>query len=90
MQDTGLLITRLFLSGAFIIWGFMKLCGGEAKLVPVLISMGLPDATMLAYLVGLCEFVGGLGVVLGYPVRTFSVLLGLWCLVTGYSAHRKA
>lgn len=89
MHDTALLIARLFLGGAFIVWGFMKLRGGEAKLVPVLAGMGLPDATLLAYLVGLCEFVGGLGVVLGYPVRTFSVLLGLWCLITGFTAHRK-
>lgn len=89
MHDAGLLIARLLLGVPFIIWGFLKLRGGEAKLVPVLAAMGLPDATLLAYLVGLCELVGGLGVALGYPVRSFSVLLGLWCLVTAYAAHRK-
>jgi putative oxidoreductase len=50
-------------------------------------ALGLPDATMFAYLIGLCELVGGIAVVLGYPVRTASVLLGLWCLVTAYDAH---
>jgi len=89
MDDICLLIARLLLGGAFIIWGFLKLRGGEAKLVPVLTALGLPDATQLAYLVGFCEFVGGLGVLLGYPVSTFSVLLGLWCLVTGYTAHKN-
>ena len=89
MHDFGLLIARLLLGVPFVIWGFLKLRGGEAKLVPVLAGLGLPDATVLAYLVGLCELVGGIGVVLGYPVRTFGVLLGLWCLVTGYAAHRK-
>lgn len=88
MHDGGLLVARLFLGVPFIIWGILKLRGGEAKLVPGLKALGLPDATFFAYLIGVCELVGGLAVVLGYPVRTASVLLGLWCLVTGYDAHR--
>ena len=88
MHDIALLVARLFLGLPFVIWGIMKLRGGEAKLVPVLAGLGLPDAKALAYLVGFCELLGGLGVVLGYPVHSFSVLLGLWCLVTGYAGHR--
>lgn len=76
------------MGGTFIIWGIMKLRGGEAKLVPVLAAMGLPDAKALAYLVGLCELVGGIGVVIGYPLVTFSILLGLWCVVTAVVAHK--
>ena len=89
MHEEALLVARLFLGVPFIIWGVMKLRGGEAKLVPVLAGLGLPDAKFLAYLVGFCELVGGIAVVLGYPVRIVGVLLGLWCLVTGYAAHRK-
>lgn len=88
MHDIWLLIARLFLGVPFVIWGVMKLRGGEAKLVPGLQALGLPDAVFFAYLVGVCELVGGLGVVLGYPVSTFSILLGIWCLITGYDAHR--
>lgn len=88
MHNEGLLIARLFLGIPFIVWGVLKLRGGEAKLVPGLRALGLPDAVFFAYLVGVCEFVGGVAVVLGYPVRTASILLGLWCLVTGYDAHR--
>lgn len=88
MHDEGLLIARLFLGIPFIVWGILKLRGGEAKLVPGLQALGLPDAVFFAYLIGVCELVGGLVVVLGYPLRTASVLLGLWCLVTGYDAHR--
>ena len=73
----------------FIVWGFLKLRGGEAKLVPGLRALGLPDATFFAYLIGVCELVGGLGIVLGYPLRTFAVLLGVWCVVTGLDAHRS-
>lgn len=89
MHEQALLVARLFLGVPFIIWGTMKLRGGEAKLVPVLVSMGLPDAKVLAYLVGLCELVGGIGVCLGYPARLVSVLLGVWCLITGYAAHKN-
>ncbi|TXG77947.1 MAG: DoxX family protein [Rhodocyclaceae bacterium] len=89
MTGIALIIARLMLGIPFIIWGVMKLRGGEAKLVPVLAGLGLPDATALAYLVGLCELVGGIGVVIGFPVVLFSVLLGIWCLVTGYVGHRK-
>ena len=88
-HDVAILLARLLLGVPFVIWGIMKLRGGEAKLVPVLAGMGLPDANVLAYLVGLCELVGGVAVVLGYPVRTVGVLLGIWCLITGYAAHRK-
>lgn len=44
---------------------------------------------MLAYLADLCELVGGIGVVLGFPVRLFGMLLGLWCLANACEAHRK-
>jgi len=89
MSDAGLVIARLFLGVPFVVWGILKLRGGEAKLVPGLQALGLPDAVFFAYLIGFCELVGGLAVVLGYPVRTASTLLGLWCLITGYDAHRN-
>lgn len=89
MTGAALLIARLLLGVPFIIWGLMKLRGGEAKLVPVLAGLGLPDAKVLAYLVGICELVGGIGVVIGFPLVLVSIPLGIWCLVTGYVGHRK-
>ncbi len=87
MDNVAFFVAGLFLGVPFIIWGYLKLRGGEAKLVPFLVALGLPDATVLAYLVGLCEFVGGLAVVIGYPARLAAILLGLWCPVTGSQAH---
>ena len=89
MIDFGLLAARLFLGVPFMIWGWMKLRGGAAHMVPALKALGLPDAKFLAYMVGLCEFTGGLGITLGYPVTLFGILLGLWCLLTGYQEHRS-
>ena len=88
LNHESLLIARLFLGVPFVIWGWLKLRGGDAKLVPVLAKLGLPDARLLAALVGVCELAGGLMVLLGWPVRTASVLLGLWTLVTAYVGHK--
>ena len=87
MNDRGLFLARLFLGIPFILWGAMKLMGGAAALVPGLAAIGLPDPLFFAYLIGLCELVGGVAIVLGYPVRTVGILLGLWCLATAKQAH---
>ncbi len=87
MTDIALLLARLLMGGAFICWGILKLRGGSAKLVPMLNALHLPDATTLAALIGFCELVGGIGVVLGYPHVTFAVLLGIWCLATAIATH---
>ncbi|KGJ11972.1 DoxX family protein [Paracoccus versutus] len=89
MFDFAILLARLIMGGAFIVWGVMKLRGGEAKLVPVLSAMGVPDAKALAYMVGACELIGGIGVVIGWPLTLFGVLLGLWCVVTALVAHKN-
>lgn len=88
MEDFALFIARLFLGVPFIIWGFLKLRGGEVKLIPGLRALGLPDPKAFAYLVGLCEFLGGVAVVIGFPAQLASFLLGVWCIITGVDAHR--
>ncbi|RFC67030.1 DoxX family protein [Mesorhizobium denitrificans] len=89
MSDEFILLARAIMGAPFVIWGAMKLRGGDAALVPVLSALGMPDAKALAYLVGLCEFVGGVCVILGYPLATVCILLGLWCVVTALVAHRN-
>lgn len=66
----------------------MKLRGGETQMVPVLAKMGLPDARVLAFLIGACELLGGVAVCIGYPVLMVCSLLGVWCLLTGYMSHK--
>ncbi len=88
MPNETLLLARLIMGIPFVIWGIMKLRGGEAKLVPVLAAMGLHDAKALAYLVGFCELLGGVAIAIGYAVTTVAVSLGLWCVVTALVAHR--
>jgi len=80
MYNEGLLVARFFLGIPFIVWGVMKLRGGEARLVPGLQALGLPDATFFAYLIGACELVGGVAVVIGYPTRTAGTLVSRYRL----------
>ncbi len=88
MEDFAILVTRLFMGVPFIVWGLGKIRDRGAELIPGLRALGLPDPKAFAVLVGICEALGGLALVLGYPLRTASVLLGLWCLLTAYDAHR--
>ncbi len=87
-MDTSLLLARLLMGVPFIYWGFGKLRGGDRKIAPMLAQLGLPDTMALAFMVGLCEFAGGVMIVLGWPLRTAAVLLGLWCILTGYLEYR--
>lgn len=82
-----LLIGRVLLSVLFIVAGFGKLTGGAEGLSGMLGGMGLPQPLAIAYLVGLCELVGGICVLIGFQVRIVGILLALFCLFTGYIAH---
>lgn len=87
MNDKGLLIARLFLGVPFVIWGALKLAGGAVGLAGGLTQMGLPAPLLLAYLIGLFELVGGIAVVIGFPIRLAGILLTLWCVATGLLIH---
>lgn len=89
MSDENPLLARLFLGAPFIVRGFLKLGGGDARRCRRCAAWGLlPDATALACRVGFCELAGGVMVVPGYPARTAGALPGLWCLVTAYIGHK--
>ena len=64
-MDTSLLLARLLMGVPFVYWGFGKLRGGDRKIAPMLAQLGLPDTMALAFMVGLCEFAGGVMIVLG-------------------------
>jgi putative oxidoreductase len=82
-----ILIGRVFLSIIFIVAGYGKLTGGAEGLSGMLGGLGLPAPLALAYLVGICELVGGIAVLIGFQVRIVGILLALFCLLTGYIAH---
>ena len=82
-----ILIGRVFLSIIFIVAGYGKLTGGADGMSGMLGVLGLTAPLALAYLVGICELVGGIAVLIGFQVRIVGILLALFCLLTGYIAH---
>jgi putative oxidoreductase len=68
--DAGLLLMRLVLGVTFVVHGTGILFGwfggqGIAGFAAILASRGYPAATTLAVIAGLCEALGGLGLILG-------------------------
>lgn len=87
MSDNVLkLIARILLAVLFIVTGLGKLAD-PSGVAGMLGSLRLPGATALAYLVGLCEAVGGIALVVGYRVRAAALLLAAWCATTALIVH---
>lgn len=81
-----LLLARLLLSAMFILAGFGKLTaiGGTAGWFG---SIGLPAPTVVAVVVGLLEFFGGLAVLAGFYSRIAAVALAIFTIAASLIAH---
>ena len=74
LERLGVLILRLFLGFAFMIHGSQKLLGafggsGIAGVTGMLAKMGIEPANILAWVLSITEFVGGICVLLGFLTR---------------------
>ena len=80
------LVGRILLSILFILAGFGKLTaiGGTAGWFA---SMGLPAPTVVAVLVGLLEFFGGLAILTGFYSRIAAVALAVFTIAASLLAH---
>jgi len=74
--DTALLLIRLAVGVIFILAGWGKLTGIEGT-QEFFGNVGIPAAGIMAWVVALVEFVGGLMVLVGYKIRIPAVLLAL-------------
>ena len=73
----------------FMFHGFPKLfdSGYREGFVEMLMAMGLPNAELLAWVVAVVEFVGGLAILLGIAIHFASMLLTIDMLVALYKVH---
>lgn len=81
-----ILIGRILLSIIFIFAGYGKLMGAEG-FAGMLGGMGFPAPLAMAYLVAIFELVGGIAILVGFQTRIAAILLGLFCIATGFMAH---
>lgn len=81
--DCGLLVLRIILGLIFIIHGWGKVFGsgpaalGITQFSGFLGTLGVPAAGFFAWLIGLLELVGGLGLLLGIATRPLAVLFAI-------------
>ncbi|MGH6807060.1 MAG: DoxX family protein [Ensifer adhaerens] len=88
-QNVVVLIGRILLSIMFITAGFGKLTD-PAGTAGMIANAGWPAATVLAYLAGAFELIGGLAVLVGFQTKIAAYLLALFCLVTAFVFHSGA
>ena len=81
---------RVLLSILFLVSGVFKFGAMGPVLAGMLGQMGLPAPMVLTYLMGLCEIIGGIALVLGVQTRLVGILLAAWCVLTGLVVHAGA
>ncbi|HET8865985.1 MAG TPA: DoxX family protein [Gracilimonas sp.] len=79
-RDLALLLLRIGVGLIFVIAGWGKLTGIEG-VQQFFGNMGIPLASIMAWVVALVEFVGGLMVLVGYKVQIPGYLLSFIMLV---------
>ncbi|MBI4040299.1 MAG: DoxX family protein [Deltaproteobacteria bacterium] len=92
--DTASLILRLVIGSTFIMHGSQKVLGafgghGLEGVAQFLTQLGFPMPTLMAYLLGYTEFLGGIALVLGLGTRIFALLLSFAMVVAIFSVHWK-
>lgn len=88
-NNIALLVSRILFAAIFIPAGVMKLgdIGGTAGYIS---SVGLPAATLLAWLAAIFETVAGIAILIGFQTRLAAILLALFCVFTGLYFHSGA
>jgi putative oxidoreductase len=87
MTNQLFLVGRICLAVLFVVSGFGKLTDASAY-AGYMASQGLPSPLAMTYVVGCCELLGGLAVVIGFQTRILGIVLALYCVATGLIAHR--
>lgn len=87
MNGPVLLIARILMAVIFVLAGFGKLTdiSGTAAYFAM---YNLPATTVVAVVVGLIEFLGGLAILIGFQTRIASWVLAAFCIATALVAHR--
>ncbi|PYN50190.1 MAG: hypothetical protein DME00_06455 [Candidatus Rokuibacteriota bacterium] len=92
MERLAVLILRLFLGFAFMMHGSQKLLGafgggGIAGVAGMLSKLGLEPSQILAWVLSITEFVGGVCVVLGFLTRFWAAGLVIDMAVAIFKVH---
>lgn len=81
-----LLVARILLAIIFILSGFNKF-GNIAGTAGYIGSVGLPAATLLAWLAAITETVAGIAILVGFQTRYAAWFLAIFTVFTGVVFH---
>ncbi|MAG39172.1 hypothetical protein CMO90_03735 [Candidatus Woesearchaeota archaeon] len=76
-KDLASLPLRIVLAAVFIVHGHAKLFGGLEGTASFFSSIGLPLAGILAFIVAVGEFFGGIALLIGFLTRYFATFLSI-------------
>jgi len=86
-NDWASLPLRLILGFGFAYHGYPKLFGGHEMFVGMLTNLGIPAPGLMAWLVGLLEFFGGLLLIAGAFVSIVAILSIINMMVAMFTFH---
>lgn len=85
--DLGILILRVVLGVAFIAHGYSKFAvNGIDGVAGFFMSIGIPAALLMAWIVSLVELLGGIALLLGVGTRLAAFLLSIVMIVAIFTA----
>jgi putative oxidoreductase len=73
----GLALLRIALGIAFALHGWSKLSGGMDGVAGFFASLGIPAASLVAWIVMIVELVGGILLIIGFLTQIVGILLAL-------------
>lgn len=82
-----LLPLRLIIGYGFMAHGFAKLSRGPEGFAGILQTMGVPAPGLMAWIIALVEFFGGLAIMAGALVAIVSIPLAITMLVAMFTIH---
>jgi putative oxidoreductase len=85
-QNPLALIGRIMLALLFITSGFGKITGFDGT-VGYIASHGLPLASVGAVIAIICEFFGGIALILGYKTRWVGLVMAIFTVAAGIFFH---
>lgn len=86
MTDAAFLVARICLGPIFVLAGWSKLMA-VAGIAGTLQKAGLPNPTMLGYVVGAVELIGGVLIIVGFMTRWAALALAVFTLAMIYVGH---
>lgn len=89
LKKHGTLLARILIGGFFLLSGIQAALGGAAFMASFISEMGIPFATILAWLIVLVKIGGGAGILLGWHFDCALILVAGFTLLTVVFVHNS-